>query len=179
MARGTSYTVDLASHPSISSKWSHSLSGPATAGSPGNTRVRQARELGLEGIVSDRAGSQCWSGNSRQWLQPKNPAFDRDEACRDVSDHGRSPSSPWTSSASNASLAIRPEAIASGSRRWPHARAGKTLSAMRRARLTDRLLYAASLRRSADRTPCCCSRSVQLRNNWKFCDLTDLTLEYH
>ena len=32
-------------------------------------------ELGLEGIVSKRAGSRYRSGNSRQWLKSKNPAF--------------------------------------------------------------------------------------------------------
>ena len=37
----------------------------------------KACELGLEGIVSKRAGSRYWSGNSRQWLKSKNPAFMR------------------------------------------------------------------------------------------------------
>jgi len=37
----------------------------------------KACELGLEGIVSKRAGSRYWSGNSRQWLKSKNPAFVR------------------------------------------------------------------------------------------------------
>jgi bifunctional non-homologous end joining protein LigD len=35
----------------------------------------KACELGLEGIVSKRAGSRYSSGNSRQWLKAKNPAF--------------------------------------------------------------------------------------------------------
>jgi ATP-dependent DNA ligase len=34
--------------------------------------------LGLEGIVPKRAGSRYSSGNSRQWLKSKNPAFVRD-----------------------------------------------------------------------------------------------------
>jgi len=38
----------------------------------------KARELGLEGIVSKRAGSRYWSGRSRQWLKSKNPAFLRE-----------------------------------------------------------------------------------------------------
>jgi bifunctional non-homologous end joining protein LigD len=37
----------------------------------------KACELGLEGIVSKRAGSRYPSGNSRQWLKSKNPAFVR------------------------------------------------------------------------------------------------------
>jgi hypothetical protein len=37
----------------------------------------KACELGLEGIVSKRAGSRYSSGNSRQWLKSKNPAFHR------------------------------------------------------------------------------------------------------
>jgi ATP-dependent DNA ligase len=37
----------------------------------------KACELGLEGIVSKRAGSRYSSGNSRQWLKSKNPAFAR------------------------------------------------------------------------------------------------------
>ena len=37
----------------------------------------KACELGLEGIVSKRAGSRYWSGNSRQWLKSKNPEFER------------------------------------------------------------------------------------------------------
>src|SRR5271165_6978662 len=37
----------------------------------------KACELGLEGIVSKRAGSRYWSGHSRQWLKSKNPAFVR------------------------------------------------------------------------------------------------------
>ena len=35
----------------------------------------KACELGLEGIVSKRAGSRYRSGNSRQWLKSKNPTF--------------------------------------------------------------------------------------------------------
>ena len=31
--------------------------------------------MGLEGIVSKRAGSRYSSGNSRQWLKSKNPEF--------------------------------------------------------------------------------------------------------
>jgi bifunctional non-homologous end joining protein LigD len=38
----------------------------------------RACELGLEGIVSKRAGSRYSSGNSRQWLKSKNPAFLRE-----------------------------------------------------------------------------------------------------
>ena len=34
-------------------------------------------ELGLEGIVSKRVGSRHSSGNSRQWVKSKNPAFER------------------------------------------------------------------------------------------------------
>ena len=37
----------------------------------------KARELGVEGIVSKRAGSRYWSGASRQWLKSKNPEFVR------------------------------------------------------------------------------------------------------
>ena len=37
----------------------------------------KACELGLEGIVSKRAGSRYSSGNSRQWLKSKNRAFVR------------------------------------------------------------------------------------------------------
>jgi bifunctional non-homologous end joining protein LigD len=35
----------------------------------------KACEIGLEGIVSKRAGSRYWSGKSRQWLKSKNPEF--------------------------------------------------------------------------------------------------------
>ena len=38
----------------------------------------KACKLGLEGIVSKRAGSGYWSGRSRQWLKSKNPAFLRE-----------------------------------------------------------------------------------------------------
>jgi bifunctional non-homologous end joining protein LigD len=37
----------------------------------------KACELGLEGIVSKRAGSRYSSGSSRQWLKSKNPEFER------------------------------------------------------------------------------------------------------
>ena len=37
----------------------------------------KACELGLEGIVSKRAGSRYSSGNSRQWVKSKNPDFAR------------------------------------------------------------------------------------------------------
>jgi bifunctional non-homologous end joining protein LigD len=36
-----------------------------------------ACQLGLEGIVSKRAGSRYSSGNSRRWLKSKNPALVR------------------------------------------------------------------------------------------------------
>jgi bifunctional non-homologous end joining protein LigD len=38
----------------------------------------KACKLGLEGIVSKRAGSRYRSGTSRQWLKSKNPAFVRE-----------------------------------------------------------------------------------------------------
>jgi bifunctional non-homologous end joining protein LigD len=37
----------------------------------------KACELGLEGIVSKRAGGRYLSGNSRQWVKSKNPDFER------------------------------------------------------------------------------------------------------
>ena len=37
----------------------------------------KACELGLEGIVSKRAGSRYWSGTSRSWVKAKNPEFQR------------------------------------------------------------------------------------------------------
>ena len=37
----------------------------------------KACEMGLEGIVSKRAGSLYRSGNGRHWLKCKNPAFVR------------------------------------------------------------------------------------------------------
>ena len=37
----------------------------------------KACKLGLEGIVSKRAGSRYRTGNSRQWLKSKNPTFVR------------------------------------------------------------------------------------------------------
>jgi bifunctional non-homologous end joining protein LigD len=43
----------------------------------------QACKLGLEGIVSKRAGSRYRSGTSRNWLKVLNPKFERrDEAWR-------------------------------------------------------------------------------------------------
>jgi bifunctional non-homologous end joining protein LigD len=36
----------------------------------------RACEMGLEGIVSKRAGSRYSSGNSRQWLKSKKLVFD-------------------------------------------------------------------------------------------------------
>ena len=38
----------------------------------------KACKMGLEGIVSKRAGSRYWSGNSRKWLKAKNPTFLRE-----------------------------------------------------------------------------------------------------
>jgi bifunctional non-homologous end joining protein LigD len=35
----------------------------------------KACEMGLEGIISKRVGSRYSSGNSRQWVKSKNPAF--------------------------------------------------------------------------------------------------------
>ena len=43
----------------------------------GSLVFAKACELGLEGIVSKRVGSRYSSGNSRQWLKSKNPAFVR------------------------------------------------------------------------------------------------------
>ena len=37
----------------------------------------KACELGLEGIVSKRAGGRYWSGRTRQWVKSKNPNFAR------------------------------------------------------------------------------------------------------
>src|SRR5271165_1127958 len=37
----------------------------------------KACKLGLEGIVSKRAGSRYWSGNCRNWTKAKNPSFAR------------------------------------------------------------------------------------------------------
>ena len=37
----------------------------------------KACELGLESIVSKRAGSMYQSGPSRSWLKTKNPKFER------------------------------------------------------------------------------------------------------
>ena len=37
----------------------------------------KACEMGLEGIVSKRAGSRYRSGTSRSWLKSKNPEFER------------------------------------------------------------------------------------------------------
>ena len=50
----------------------------ATRSSPGGALVfAKACELGLEGIVSKRAGSFYNSGKSRSWLKAKNPNFVR------------------------------------------------------------------------------------------------------
>jgi hypothetical protein len=65
----------------------------------------KAGEMGLEKIVSKRAGSRYWSGNSRQWVKTKNP-----ERC--ASAHTRSASSHWTSSASTAGAVVEPRAVA-------------------------------------------------------------------
>ena len=43
----------------------------------GATVFAHACKLGLEGIVSKRAGSRYRSGPSRNWLKSKNPAFAR------------------------------------------------------------------------------------------------------
>jgi hypothetical protein len=43
----------------------------------GHHSKAKACELGLEGIVSKRAGSFYLSGRSRNWLKTKNPAFVR------------------------------------------------------------------------------------------------------
>ena len=37
----------------------------------------KAREMGLEGIISKRAGSIYWSGRCRNWTKARNPAFQR------------------------------------------------------------------------------------------------------
>jgi bifunctional non-homologous end joining protein LigD len=39
----------------------------------------KACEMGLEGIVSKRAGSRYWNGRSKYWLKSKNPAFPHGE----------------------------------------------------------------------------------------------------
>jgi bifunctional non-homologous end joining protein LigD len=44
----------------------------------GATVFAHACKLGLEGIVSKRAGSLYRSGTSRNWLKSRNPAFQRD-----------------------------------------------------------------------------------------------------
>ena len=44
---------------------------------PGSLVFAKACEMGLEGIVSKRAGSRYSSGNSRNWLKTKNPTFQR------------------------------------------------------------------------------------------------------
>jgi ATP-dependent DNA ligase len=43
----------------------------------GEVVFAKAREMGLEGIVSNRAGSRYVSDASRAWLRCKNPAFVR------------------------------------------------------------------------------------------------------
>jgi bifunctional non-homologous end joining protein LigD len=43
----------------------------------GATVFAKACEMGLEGIVSKRAGSRYRSGTSRNWLKSKNPTFQR------------------------------------------------------------------------------------------------------
>jgi bifunctional non-homologous end joining protein LigD len=43
----------------------------------GAVAFAHACKLGLEGIVSKRAGSLYRSGTSRSWLKSKNPAFVR------------------------------------------------------------------------------------------------------
>jgi bifunctional non-homologous end joining protein LigD len=45
--------------------------------SEGDVLFAKACELGLEGIVSKRAGSFYRSGRSRNWLKAKNPDFVR------------------------------------------------------------------------------------------------------
>jgi len=70
----------------------------------------KACELGLEGVVSKRAGSRYWSGRSRQWLKSRNPAFVRErgrQQSASTQDHGCS-ANFWTSGASNASAAVEP-----------------------------------------------------------------------
>jgi hypothetical protein len=48
----------------------------------------KACEMGLEGIVSKRAGSLYRSGTSRTWLKCRNPEFQRgDEARVTIKDH--------------------------------------------------------------------------------------------
>ena len=49
----------------------------ATFGGEGEVVFAKARALGLEGIVSKRAGSSYTSGSSRNWLKTKNPGFVR------------------------------------------------------------------------------------------------------
>ena len=46
-------------------------------GAEGAVLFAKACELGLEGIVSKRAGSAYTSGRSRSWLKTKNPDFVR------------------------------------------------------------------------------------------------------
>ena len=48
------------------------------AGGRGALVFAKACDLGLEGIVTKRAGSRYSNGNSRQWLKSKNPAFVRE-----------------------------------------------------------------------------------------------------
>ena len=49
----------------------------AIEGNVGETMFRQARLMGLQGIVSKRVGSPYVSGRTRAWLNTKNPDFER------------------------------------------------------------------------------------------------------
>jgi hypothetical protein len=40
----------------------------------------KACEMGIEGIVSKRAGSRYWSANSTPWVKSRNPEFVRGES---------------------------------------------------------------------------------------------------
>ena len=51
----------------------------AAVAAEGATVFADACKLGLEGIVSKRAGSRYRSGTSRNWLKVLNPAFERRE----------------------------------------------------------------------------------------------------
>ena len=59
---------------------SHGVDGiqfSASVADDGAIVFAQACELGLEGIVSKRAGSRYKSGPSRNWLKCLNPEFQR------------------------------------------------------------------------------------------------------
>ena len=56
----------------------HPLKTCSPAYRPRELVFAKACKLGLEGIVPKRAGSRYRSGNSRQWLKAKNPAFMRE-----------------------------------------------------------------------------------------------------